>query len=85
MEWYVGPLKKYAEFSGRASRKELWLFALFNTLAYLVLAFIFAPVGVLYAFGTWPTKQLLAPPRLRTPHAAQCLASALDPTSGGIS
>ena len=53
MEWYLGPLKKYAEFSGRASRKELWLFALFNTLVYLVLVFIFAPVGVLYAFATW--------------------------------
>ena len=53
MEWYLGPLKKYAEFSGRASRKELWLFALFNTLVYLVLVFIFAPVGVIYAFGTW--------------------------------
>ena len=53
MEWYLGPLKKYAEFSGRASRKELWLFLLFNTLAYLILVLIFAPVGVIYAFGTW--------------------------------
>ena len=53
MEWYVGPLKKYAEFSGRASRKELWLFLLFNTLAYLILVLIFAPVGAIYAVGTW--------------------------------
>ncbi len=53
MEWYLGPLKKYAEFSGRASRKELWLFYLFNILVYLVLVSIFAPVGVIYAFGTW--------------------------------
>jgi uncharacterized membrane protein YhaH (DUF805 family) len=53
MEWYLGPLKKYAEFSGRASRKELWLFYLFNILVYLVLLSIFAPVGVIYAFGTW--------------------------------
>ena len=53
MEWYLGPLKKYAEFSGRASRKELWLFLLLNTIAYLVLVSIFMPVGVAYAFGTW--------------------------------
>ena len=53
MEWYLGPLKKYAEFSGRASRKELWLFVLFNTLAYLVLFAIVPLVGVIYAFGTW--------------------------------
>jgi uncharacterized membrane protein YhaH (DUF805 family) len=53
MEWYLGPLKKYAEFSGRASRKELWLFYLFNILVYLVLVSISLPVGVIYAFGTW--------------------------------
>ena len=53
MEWYLGPLKKYAEFSGRASRKEFWLFALFNTLAYLILFSIFPAVGLIYALGTW--------------------------------
>jgi uncharacterized membrane protein YhaH (DUF805 family) len=53
MEWYLGPLKKYAEFSGRASRKEFWLFALFNTLAYLILFSISPAVGLVYALGTW--------------------------------
>ena len=53
MEWYLGPLKKYAEFSGRASRKELWLFLLINTVVYLILAAIFIPVAVIYAFGAW--------------------------------
>jgi uncharacterized membrane protein YhaH (DUF805 family) len=32
MNWYLMVLKKYAEFSGRARRKEYWMFALFNVL-----------------------------------------------------
>lgn len=32
MNWYLGPIKKYAEFSGRASRQEYWLYLLFNGL-----------------------------------------------------
>lgn len=31
MQWIIGPLKKYADFSGRASRIEFWLFLLFVT------------------------------------------------------
>ena len=30
MEWYIGVLKKYAVFSGRARRTEYWMFTLFN-------------------------------------------------------
>lgn len=30
MKWYLGVLKKYAVFSGRARRKEYWMFFLFN-------------------------------------------------------
>jgi uncharacterized membrane protein YhaH (DUF805 family) len=26
MDWYVGVLKKYAQFSGRARRREYWVF-----------------------------------------------------------
>ena len=32
MQWIIGPLKKYADFSGRASRREFWLFLLFVTI-----------------------------------------------------
>jgi uncharacterized membrane protein YhaH (DUF805 family) len=32
MNWYLDALKKYAEFSGRARRKEYWMFALFNAI-----------------------------------------------------
>lgn len=30
MKWYLAALKKYATFRGRASRKEFWMFVLFN-------------------------------------------------------
>ncbi len=30
MNWYIKVLKQYADFSGRARRKEYWMFALFN-------------------------------------------------------
>lgn len=30
MSWYLTVLKKYAVFSGRARRKEYWMFVLFN-------------------------------------------------------
>ncbi len=30
MNWYLKVLKKYADFSGRARRKEYWMFVLFN-------------------------------------------------------
>lgn len=32
MQWIIGPLKKYADFGGRASRSEFWAFLLFVTL-----------------------------------------------------
>lgn len=30
MNWYLAVLKKYVTFSGRARRKEFWMFILFN-------------------------------------------------------
>lgn len=30
MNWYLKCLKQYADFSGRARRKEYWMFTLFN-------------------------------------------------------
>ena len=40
MDWYLAALKKYAEFGGRARRKEYWFFFLFNFLISLGLAII---------------------------------------------
>jgi uncharacterized membrane protein YhaH (DUF805 family) len=40
MNWYIHVLKNYAEFSGRARRREYWFFCLFNILISIVLAMI---------------------------------------------
>ena len=32
MKWYIKVLKQYSDFSGRAGRKEYWMFVLFNTI-----------------------------------------------------
>ncbi|WP_329039184.1 DUF805 domain-containing protein [Streptomyces sp. NBC_00178] len=37
MSWYLAVLKNYAGFSGRARRKEYWMFALFHIIVALVL------------------------------------------------
>jgi uncharacterized membrane protein YhaH (DUF805 family) len=45
MNWFLTVLKKYAVFSGRARRKEYWMFVLFYTLIYIALAFVTGYVG----------------------------------------
>lgn len=39
MKWYIKVLKNYFNFSGRARRKEYWMFFLFNML-FIILAMI---------------------------------------------
>ena len=36
MNWYLTVIKKYATFSGRARRKEYWMFVLFNIIFCIV-------------------------------------------------
>lgn len=38
MHWYIDVLKKYTVFSGRARRKEFWMFFLFSTIISIILA-----------------------------------------------
>ena len=40
MSWYLDVLKKYAEFSGRARRKEYWMFFLFYFLIAIAIGII---------------------------------------------
>lgn len=45
MEWYLKVIKNYATFSGRARRKEFWMFVLFNLIFSWGLTFIDMGVG----------------------------------------
>lgn len=39
MNWYLKVIKNYANFNGRARRKEYWMFFLINTIISFVLSF----------------------------------------------
>ena len=45
MSWYLDVLKKYAVFSGRATRSEYWYFTLFNLIVIVVLVIIDSAAG----------------------------------------
>lgn len=58
MEYFIGAYAKYATFSGRARRKEYWMFILFYIIAYIALLLIDVLIGTggilcgLFALGT---------------------------------
>lgn len=45
MNWYLDVLKKYVVFSGRARRKEFWMFVLINFLVTIGIAIIEGIIG----------------------------------------
>ncbi len=45
MDYYIGVLKKYAVFTGRARRAEYWYFILFNIIASVLLTFLDEVLG----------------------------------------
>src|SRR5580692_10686324 len=56
MNWYLGVLKNYTGFSGRARRTEFWMFVLFNLIASIVLGIIgaiikFPFLGAIYGLA----------------------------------
>lgn len=57
MNWYLLAFQKYAVFSGRATRTEYWMFALFNMLAGIVLGFADYFTGLIseQGFGAFST------------------------------
>jgi len=52
MEYFIGALKKYADFTGRARRKEYWMFYLINWLLFIALSIIdeVTGIGILFIF-----------------------------------
>lgn len=44
--WYVGCLKKYVKFSGRATRAEFWSFILINAVIFVGLYFLDEGLGI---------------------------------------
>jgi uncharacterized membrane protein YhaH (DUF805 family) len=48
MQWYIDVLKKYTVFSGRARRKEYWMFVLFSFIVSVVLSILDRVLGLNY-------------------------------------
>jgi uncharacterized membrane protein YhaH (DUF805 family) len=46
MQWMLMPLKRYADFQGRSTRMEFWMFALFVTIVMIVLQIL---MGIMFA------------------------------------
>jgi uncharacterized membrane protein YhaH (DUF805 family) len=64
MNWYVDVLKKYAVFSGRARRKEFWMYSLFNFIIAFGIGFmeglfgeggeaLIGPISMVYALAVF--------------------------------
>ncbi|MGX2970105.1 DUF805 domain-containing protein [Ursidibacter sp. B-7004-1] len=51
MNWYLAVLKKYATFTGRARRKEYWMFALFNFIFLVLLSIVDEVLGTQGVFS----------------------------------
>lgn len=51
MHWYIDVLKKYTVFSGRARRKEFWMFFLFSAIISILLAVIDEFMGWEFEMG----------------------------------
>jgi uncharacterized membrane protein YhaH (DUF805 family) len=63
MDWYLGVLRNYTGFSGRARRKEYWFFTLFNVLVVIALSMLDAMIGTFDAetgYGALSTVYMLA-------------------------
>lgn len=54
MNWYIGVLKKYVVFSGRATRSEYWYFTLFNIIISMIL------MGIDIAMGTGSAESTMS-------------------------
>ena len=48
MNWYLKVLKQYADFSGRARRKEYWMYTLFNIFAFVAAAILDNVLGLTF-------------------------------------
>ena len=96
MNWYFQVLKKYAVFSGRARRKEYWMFVLFNIIFTIVASILdavllptvmggFGPLYCLYALAVLVPSLAVSVRRLHdVGKSAWFFLVALIPIVGGI-
>lgn len=59
MEYFIGGLKKYADFTGRARRKEFWMYTLFYLIFYVLAAVIDVALGTMIFAGIYALVLLI--------------------------
>jgi uncharacterized membrane protein YhaH (DUF805 family) len=97
VEWYLTVWRKYADFAGRARRREYWLFALANLLVAVILVgldvALFGPPGEggvglfsgLYGLAVLVPSLAVTVRRLHdTDHSGWWLAIVVVPIIGGL-
>jgi len=60
MEWYLKVIKNYAKFSGRARRKEYWMFILINAIIGIVLMIMDTAFGLNYSYSEYGSSGLIS-------------------------
>jgi uncharacterized membrane protein YhaH (DUF805 family) len=70
MNWFLGGLKKYADFSGRARRKEYWMFFLFYIIFAFVASILDSLLGLDFGDGMYGVIYLLYSLALLLPYLA---------------
>ena len=91
MEWYLKVLKgHYADFNGRARRKEYWMFTLVNIIVSFVLGFVCGLIHLpwlayIYAFGVMVPAIAVAARRLHdVGKSGWFMLISLIPVVGGL-
>jgi uncharacterized membrane protein YhaH (DUF805 family) len=59
MKYFIDALRRYADFSGRASRKEYWYFVLFNCLFAFAFGFFSALLKVEFLSNVYTLAMLI--------------------------
>jgi uncharacterized membrane protein YhaH (DUF805 family) len=59
VDYFIGNIKKYAAFTGRARRKEYWMYSLFYTIFYVLLMVIDAVLGTGVLSGIYALALLI--------------------------
>lgn len=61
MKWYIKVLKQYADFSGRARRKEYWMFFLINFLISFAIGFVSGFIAGINPESTMASATIILP------------------------
>ncbi|PBQ33821.1 hypothetical protein CNR22_19215 [Sphingobacteriaceae bacterium] len=59
MNWYLKVLKQYADFKGRARRKEYWMFFLFNFIIWMVMVAVSMILAITGGMAAAPVLSIL--------------------------